>query len=115
VGGYRVPAHPALVDEGATVAVRTFPDVASQQAALWAGTRRLLLLTVGSPVAAVQRKLRNEDRLALAAAPYATVAEVLDDCATAAVDELLAGAGGPAWDEAGFRALAAAVKARPST
>jgi ATP-dependent helicase HrpA len=112
VGGYRVPAHPALVDEGGTVAVRTFPDVGSQQAAMWAGTRRLLLLTVGSPVSAVQRRLRNEDRLALAAAPYASVAEVLDDCATAAVDMLLAEGGGPAWDEAGFEALARSVRAR---
>jgi ATP-dependent helicase HrpA len=112
IGGYRVSAFPALVDEGATVGVRTFPDEAAQEEAMWAGTRRLLLLTGGSPVAAVQRKLRNADRLALAAAPYATVADVLDDAVTAALDVLLVEAGGPAWDEEGFRSLAAAVRAR---
>ncbi len=112
VGGYRVTAYPALVDEGSSVAVRTSPDEASQRDAMWAGTRRLLLLTVGSPVAAVQRRLGNDARLALAAAPYATVAEVLDDCVAAAVDALLAEAGGPAWDEERFRALAAAVRSR---
>jgi ATP-dependent helicase HrpA len=111
IGGYRVTAYPALVDEGTTVGVRTFPDAGSQAEAMWAGTRRLLLLELGSPVAAVQRRLRNADRLALASAPYATVAGVLDDCVTAALDELLAGAGGPAWDGAGFRALEAAVRA----
>ena len=112
VGGYRVTAHPALVDEGTTVGVRTFPDEAAQWDAMWAGSRRLLLLTVGSPVAAVQRRLPNDARLALAAAPYATAAEVLEDCVAAAVDALLAEGGGPAWDEEGFRALAAAVRSR---
>jgi ATP-dependent helicase HrpA len=112
IGGYRVTAFPALVDEGSTVGVRTFPDAAAQREAMWAGTRRLVLLVLGSPVAAVERKLGHADRLALAAAPYATVAEVLDDCVTAAVDVLLAEAGGLAWDEEGFRSLAAAVKPR---
>ena len=112
VGGYRVTAFPALVDEGSTVGVRTFPDEAAQREAMWAGIRRLLLLVLGSPEAAVERKLGNADRLALAAAPYATVADVLEDCVTAAVDVLLAEAGGPAWDEEGFRSLAAAVKPR---
>jgi ATP-dependent helicase HrpA len=112
VGGYRVTAFPALVDEGSTVGVRTFPDEAAQREATWAGTRRFLLLVLGSPEAAVERKLGNADRLALAAAPYATVADVLEDCVTAAVDVLLAEAGGPAWDDEGFRSLAAAVKPR---
>jgi ATP-dependent helicase HrpA len=112
IGGYRVTAFPALVDEGATVGVRTLPDGVAQRDAMWAGTRRLLVLTLGSPVAAVQRKLRNADRLALAASPYATAAEVLEDCVTAALDVVLAEAGGPAWDEDGFRSLAAAVRPR---
>ena len=110
VGGHTVVAHPALVDEGDTVAVRTFATPAEQRRAMWAGTRRLLLLTIGSPVPALQRLLRNDTKLALAQAPYATAAEVLEDCATCALDAVLAGAGGPAWDEAGFARLREAVR-----
>ena len=37
-------------------------------------------------------------------------AEVLADCTTAALDALMAAAGGPAWDEAAFAALRDAVR-----
>ena len=47
--GFRRRAYPALVDEGDSVAVRVFPTPEEQQRAMWAGTRRLLLLTVPIP------------------------------------------------------------------
>jgi ATP-dependent helicase HrpA len=94
------------------VAVRTFASAAEQHDAMWAGTRRLLLLGAGSPAADVQRRLRNDTKLALASAPFATVAEVVDDVVAAALDEVLADAGGPAWDEVGFAALQADVRKR---
>ena len=109
-GGHRMTARPALVDEGATVGVRTFPTADEQRRAMWAGTKRLLLLTVGSPLPAVQRLMRNETKLGLAAAPYATAADVLDDCVSCALDHVLAEAGGPVWDEAAYRALHDAVR-----
>jgi ATP-dependent helicase HrpA len=37
---------------------------------------------------------------------------LLDDCIACAVDDIVAGAGGPAWDEAGFAALREAVRSR---
>jgi ATP-dependent helicase HrpA len=110
VGGHTVTVHPALVDEGTSVAVRTFATPAEQRRAMWAGTRRLLLLTIGSPVPAVKRLLRNETKLALASAPYATAAEVLEDCATCALDTVLARAGGPVWDGVAFDRLRNAVR-----
>ena len=109
-GGHTVTAHPALVDEGDSVAVRTFATVVEQRRAMWAGTRRLLLLTIGSPVPALQRLLRNETKLALAQAPFATAGEVLDDCVTCALDDVLARVGGPVWDEPAFRRLCDAVR-----
>ncbi|MBA2624134.1 MAG: ATP-dependent RNA helicase HrpA, partial [Acidimicrobiia bacterium] len=109
VGGYPVTAYPALVDEGTSVGVRTFPDRAAQGLSMWEGTRRLLLLSVGSPVATVQRQSTNAVRLALASSPYATSAEVLDDCVVAALDSLLADAGGPVWDEEAFGELSRVV------
>ena len=43
--GFPVTAYPALVDEGATVGVEVFESPGEQEAAMVAGTRRLLLLT----------------------------------------------------------------------
>ena len=112
VGGFPVRAYPALVDEGETVAVRVFTDPGEQWEAMWAGTARLLQLGTPPPVAALQRRLSKETKRALAQAPYATAAEVLDDCVAAALDHLLAVSGGPAWDEAGYGALEEAVRDR---
>jgi ATP-dependent RNA helicase HrpA len=91
-----VRAYPALVDEGETAGVRVLDTPDAQRAAMHAGTRRLLLLTVPSPV----RHVPGAAQLALAARPG-----TLDDAVAAAVDALVAEAGGPAWDEAGFARL----------
>ncbi|MDP2712588.1 MAG: ATP-dependent RNA helicase HrpA, partial [Solirubrobacteraceae bacterium] len=50
-------AFPALVDEGESVAVRVFETAGAQAAAMAAGTRALLRMTVASPLRAVQRGL----------------------------------------------------------
>ena len=103
--GQAVRAYPALVDEGETVGVRVLETPAAQQAAMHAGTRRLLLLTAPSPARYVTDRLSNAAKLTLSAAPHGGVAAVLDDAAAAAVDTLIAEAGGPAWDEAAFARL----------
>jgi len=98
-------AYPALVDEGETVGVRVFETAEAQSAAMHAGTRRLLALTVPSPVRAVQRGLDRGAALALAGAPHGGAGALLDDAVLAALDALVAEAGGPAWNEPGFGAL----------
>jgi ATP-dependent helicase HrpA len=103
--GQAVRAYPALVDEGETVGVRVLETPAAQRAAMHAGTRRLLLLTAPSPARFVTGRLSNAAKLALSAAPHGSVAAVLDDAAAAAVDALIAEAGGPAWDDAAFARL----------
>jgi ATP-dependent helicase HrpA len=103
--GDAVRAFPALVDEGETVGVRAFDAPAQQAAAMWAGTRRLLMLTVPSPARWVQGRLPTPDQLALSAAPHGSVRALIDDATVAAVDALMASGGGPAWDEAGFARL----------
>jgi ATP-dependent helicase HrpA len=107
--GDAVRAYPALVDEGAAVGVRALETPAAQRAAMLAGTRRLLALTIPSPVRFVERRLTNADKLTLLGAPHGSVAAVLEDAAEAAIDHLLARAGGPAWDEPGFARLRDAV------
>ena len=55
--GQAVRGYPALVDEGSTVGVRVLETPAAQRVAMAAGTRRLLLLGVSSPVKAAQSGL----------------------------------------------------------
>ncbi|MGW5669576.1 ATP-dependent RNA helicase HrpA [Micromonospora sp. NPDC003776] len=109
--GYAVTAYPALVDEGATVGVKVFDSPAEQEAAHWAGTRRLLRLTVPSPAKFLQGRLSNEAKLALSRNPHGGVPALIEDAAGAAIDKLMADAGGPAWDAEGFAALRDRVRA----
>ncbi len=105
-----VQGYPALVDEGDTVGVRVLGTPAEQAEAMWRGTRRLLQLTLPSPVRALSGRLRNATKLALSRNPSGSTVETLQDCTTAALDALVSAAGGPAWDEAGFAALLDAVR-----
>jgi ATP-dependent helicase HrpA len=106
-GGLR--AYPALVDEGETVGVRLLETPDAQAAAMWLGTRRLLLLTTPATARFVLDRLDTRTQLALAAAPHASAPAVVEDCLTAAADALMGAAGGPAWDEQGFATLRAYV------
>ncbi|MDI3402609.1 ATP-dependent RNA helicase HrpA [Streptomyces cavernicola] len=110
--GQPVKAYPALVDEGATVAVRLFDTEAEQLESMWQGTRRLILLNI--PVNAAKfatGKLTNQQKLTLSANPHGSIQALVEDCATAAADKLIADFGGPAWDEASYRALYEKVRA----
>ncbi|MEU0927259.1 ATP-dependent RNA helicase HrpA [Streptomyces malaysiensis] len=110
-GGQPVKAYPALVDEGASVAVRLFDTEAEQREAMWRGTRRLILLQLPSnPAKFVQGKLSNQAKLALSSSPHGSVQALFDDCVSAAADRLIATRGGPAWDEESFRKLFDAVR-----
>ncbi|MBO4210730.1 ATP-dependent RNA helicase HrpA, partial [Micromonospora echinofusca] len=109
--GFVVTAYPALVDEGETVGVRVFDSPGEQERNMWAGTRRLLRLTVPSPAKFLQGRLSNEAKLALSRNPHTSVLDLLDDAAGAAVDKLMTDAGGPAWDADGFAALRDRVRA----
>jgi len=106
-GGLR--AFPALVDEGETVGVRLFETAAEQMGAMHAGTRRLLRLTVRSPIPWVVDRLSTADKLALMTAPHGNVGAALDDALTAALDALIASDGGLAWDASAWERLRAHV------
>ncbi|WP_433890454.1 ATP-dependent RNA helicase HrpA [Streptomyces sp. CA-111067] len=110
--GQPVKAYPALVDEGASVAVRLFDTEPEQAAAMWRGTRRLILLGVPvNPAKFAADRLSNQQKLALSRNPHGSVQALFEDCATAAADRLIAEHGGPAWDEEAYRKLFDAVRA----
>ena len=101
-GGHSVRGFPALVDAGAAVDLRVFATQAEQAAALGPGTRRLLRLSVPSPVKAVERALDPRTRLVLGTNPDGSLSALLDDCADAAVAAL---APSLSWTRAEFTAL----------
>ncbi|MFE9256049.1 ATP-dependent RNA helicase HrpA [Streptomyces sp. NPDC006879] len=110
--GQPVKAYPALVDEGASVAVRLFDTEAEQQQAMWRGTRKLIMMNIPvSPAKFASDRLSNQQKLALSRNPHGSVQALFEDCATAAADRLIADHGGPAWDEEGFRKLYDRVRA----
>jgi ATP-dependent helicase HrpA len=103
--GQAVRGYPALVDEGDSVGVRVLETPAAQAEAMHAGTRKLLALNVPSPIRHVQGRLGGAAQLALAGAPHASPRAALEDATVAALEDLMAEAGGPAWDEHGFARL----------
>ena len=109
--GHEVTAYPALVDEADSVAVRVFESEVEQARAMAAGTRRLLLLEVPTPVPVLSRRLSNQVKLGLTRYPYAKVPDLLEDCVSAAVDAIVARHGGPSFDDAGYAALREAARA----
>jgi ATP-dependent helicase HrpA len=110
--GQAVRAYPSLVDEGDTAGVRVLDTPEEQRAAMLAGTRRLLLLAVPSPVRSVLDRLDSAARLTLAGAPHGSAGALLEDATAAAIDALVVRAGGPAWGEEAFAALRDAVARR---
>ncbi|WP_327355047.1 ATP-dependent RNA helicase HrpA [Streptomyces sp. NBC_01304] len=110
--GQPVKAYPALVDDGTSVSVRLFDTEAEQQQAMWRGTRRLILLNIPvNPAKFASDKLSNAAKLTLSANPHGSIQALVDDCATAATDKLIADHGGPAWDEESYRKLYEKVRA----
>jgi ATP-dependent helicase HrpA len=115
--GHEVRGYPALVDEavlpggGATVGLQVFGSEAEQEASMRLGLRRLVMLTVPSPARGIAASLDNREKLTLAASPYPSTQELLEDCVAAAVDEVVE-QHGPVWDEAAFQVLCEKVEAR---
>ncbi len=107
-----VKAYPALVDAGQSVDVRLFETQEAASIAMRAGTRRLILLGARSPVKDIAGRLTTAEKLALSHNPHGGVAALFADCVNCAADGLIADAGGPAWEAAGFTRLADQVRPR---
>jgi len=106
----QLTAYPALEDAGDGADVRLFETEGQASAAMVRGTRRLLLLRVPTGLRSIADRLPNERKLALSRSPYPGVGALLDDCEACAADQVIADAGGPAWDAAGFARLVAAAR-----
>ncbi|HEU5416607.1 MAG TPA: ATP-dependent RNA helicase HrpA [Streptosporangiaceae bacterium] len=111
----QVRAYPALADAGDSVDVRLFETEAQAEAAMRRGTRRLIVLQVTTGARGVAARLPVSAKLAMSRAPYPGAIALLDDCAACAADEIIAAAGGPAWDQAGFGRLLEAARLQLAT
>jgi len=107
-----VVAYPALADAGIPLDVRLLETRDAAREAVWAGTRRLILLGAPSPVKSIADGLSTRAKLALSHNPHGGVAAMFADCVSCAADYLMSEAGGPAWDADGFERLSAAVRSR---
>ncbi len=107
----RVRGYPALADTGSAVDVRVFDTQAEAEASMRLGVRRLLLIAVPSGVRSIAGRLPVNLKMALSRHPYPGAAALLDDCAAAAADQVIADAGGPVRDAEGFTGLVAAARA----
>jgi ATP-dependent helicase HrpA len=102
---HTMQAFPALIDEGDSVGIRLLATEAEQDAAMWQGTVRLLLLNLPSPGKLLRPLVDRETREALRTGPHADQTEWVEDCLGCALREIITTSGGPAWDNAGFDRL----------
>ena len=105
-----VTGYPALADAGDSVDVRLFQTRAEADRSMLTGTRRLILLNVASGARSIAGRLPVAAKMAISRHPYSSAAALVDDCAACAADEVIARAGGPAWDADGFARLIAAAR-----
>jgi len=104
-GGVR--GYPGLVDAGTAVDVRVFATEEERDAAARSGLRRLLRLSVSSPVKSLEKSLDPRTRLLLGGNPDGSLPALLEDCADAAVDVLVPEL---VWNRAGFEAARQRVR-----
>ncbi len=88
--GNTIRAYPALVDEGASVAIRLMATPQDQAREHRRGVVRLLLLTIPPPTSYVQEHLTAAEKLSLARSPYRNTGELFADCMLACADAALA-------------------------
>ncbi|GAB3616461.1 ATP-dependent RNA helicase HrpA [Okibacterium endophyticum] len=87
--GNIIRGYPAFVDDGDSVSIRIMATESDQAHEMPAGVRRLLLLSVASPVTYVQQHLTGPEKLTLATSPYQTTQALFDDCLVACVNDVL--------------------------
>ena len=106
-----IPAYPALADAGDSADVRLFETASQADAAMLARNPPPAAAPGARPAPGRWRAgCRSAAKLAMSRHPYPSAAALLDDCAACAADQVIAGAGGPAWDAEGFAAAAGAAR-----
>lgn len=109
-GKYTIKAYPTLMDEKNSVKIELMETPEQQHEKMRAGLRRLLLLTLPSPVKYLHEKLPNKAKLAFYFTQFGSVKDLIDDCIACAVDYLTEKHGGFVWHENDFLTLKDAIR-----
>jgi len=97
------------------VSLRVLTNPELQVRVMRGGVRRLLLLSVSPSRGNLTRALSNADRLAIARCRRFTLDQLVDDCITAAADQVMAEHGALPWDVEAFAALRSAARDHVAT
>lgn len=103
-GAGKVRAYPALVDRGSHVDLLLVTSAAQQETLLRRGLRRLVALSSPSTASYVTEHLANNEKLLLAQAPYAGMADTIADITLALAEDAIyqVNPAGLIWQEADF-------------
>ncbi|WP_434532980.1 ATP-dependent RNA helicase HrpA [Alteromonas arenosi] len=87
-GQFEVQAYPALVPGEQGIDIRLFDTQNLANEAHQRGITELVKLVIPSPIKHLQQKLPNKAKLGLYFNPFGSIAALIDDCVTAAVDAI---------------------------
>ena len=111
VANLTIKAFPALVDKKQNVAIELFEHQVLAEQAMIAGTARLILLNIPSPIKYLEQKLPNKAKLGLYFNPFGSIHDLLNDCILAACQYLIAKQGELPRDQAAFNQCREHVRA----
>jgi ATP-dependent helicase HrpA len=110
VDGRALVAYPAIADDGDSVAIVACTSAEEQAATMWAGTRRLVRLSMPGPARQVDALLDERTRTAMARSPVQSKVDWYNDIIGCALDHLIGLGGGPVRDAAAFDRLVEGVR-----
>ncbi|MGB2426633.1 MAG: DUF3418 domain-containing protein, partial [Alteromonas sp.] len=88
-GQFEVQAYPALIPSEHGVDIRLFDTQSQANNAHRLGITELVKLVIPSPIKHLQQKLPNKAKLGLYFNPFGSVAALIDDCVSAAIDAIV--------------------------
>lgn len=103
--GMEIVAYPALKDAGDSVSLELFESPEEAERQMWAGQKRLIMLSIPSPISYLEKELPNKAKLAMYFNFIGNVKTLIEDLESLALDEIMQDCGGPSWEKEGFEKI----------
>ena len=110
VGGMEIVAYPALRDRRDSVSLELFETQEEADRHMWQGQKRLIMLSIPSPISFLEKSLPNKAKLAMYFNSVGNVQLLIEDLESLALDDIMTRAGGTVADEPGFARLTELAK-----
>ncbi len=111
LGGMEIVAYPALKDAGSSVSLELFESEEEATFHMRQGLKKLVMLSIPSPLSYLETKLPNKAKLAMYFNFIGNVKTLIEDLESLALDELMAENGGVSWSKDDFQHLVEIAKA----